>query len=168
MVLEDLNTKGMTASATGTVEAPGGNMRQKAGFNREILKSNRGRLERCLDYQAGQVVPVDPARHRYRRTGQALLLQVAQGVDVDAVQAQFQVEMGAGAVARTAQGAQDFSLAHRLALPDVDRAEVCVQGGEAVAVVHHHHIAVAVVPSVGGVGDRAVVQVLMGAPVREE
>ena len=61
VVLKDLNTKGMTASAKGTVEEPGRNVRQKAGLNREILKSIRGRLERCLDYKAGQVVRVDPA-----------------------------------------------------------------------------------------------------------
>ena len=61
MVIEDLNTKGMTRSVKGTVEEPGRNVKQKAGLNREILKSNWGRLERFLDYKAGQVVRVDPA-----------------------------------------------------------------------------------------------------------
>ncbi|WP_444963741.1 RNA-guided endonuclease InsQ/TnpB family protein [Nocardiopsis sp. M1B1] len=37
VVLEKLNTRGMTASARGTVEAPGVNVRQKAGLNRAIL-----------------------------------------------------------------------------------------------------------------------------------
>ena len=61
VVLEDLNTKAMTRSAKGTVEEPGRNVKQKAGLNREILKSNWGRLERHLDYKAGQVVRVPPA-----------------------------------------------------------------------------------------------------------
>ena len=61
VVLEDLNTKAMTRSAKGTVEEPGQNVKQKAGLNREILKSNRGRTERMLDYKAGQVVNVDTA-----------------------------------------------------------------------------------------------------------
>ena len=61
VVIEDLNTKGMTKSAKGTVENPGTNVKQKAGLNRGILASNWGRLERMLDYKAGQVVRVDPA-----------------------------------------------------------------------------------------------------------
>ena len=60
-VLENLNTKGMTASAKGTVKKPGANVRQKARLNREILSSNWGRQERFLDYKAGQVIWVDPA-----------------------------------------------------------------------------------------------------------
>ena len=50
VVVEDLHTKALTRSAKGTVEAPGKNVRQKAGLNRGILKSNRGRLERYLVY----------------------------------------------------------------------------------------------------------------------
>ena len=61
VVLEDLNTRGMTASAKGTTGKPGRNVKQKAGLNREILASNWGRLERNLNYKAGQVVKVDPA-----------------------------------------------------------------------------------------------------------
>ena len=38
-VLEDLNTRGMTASARGTVAEPGRNVRQKAGLNRGILNA---------------------------------------------------------------------------------------------------------------------------------
>ncbi|WP_223839524.1 zinc ribbon domain-containing protein [Nocardiopsis deserti] len=37
MVLEKLHIKNMTASAKGTVDAPGVNVRQKAGLNRAIL-----------------------------------------------------------------------------------------------------------------------------------
>ena len=61
VVVEDLNTKAMTASAKGTVEAPGRNVKQKAGLNRSILASGWGQLERKLAYKAGQVIKVDPA-----------------------------------------------------------------------------------------------------------
>ena len=61
VVIEDLDTKAMTRSAKGTVEEPGTNVRQKAGLNREILKSNWGRLERNLAYKAGELVKVDAA-----------------------------------------------------------------------------------------------------------
>ena len=69
VVLENLNTKGMTASAKGTVQEPGANVRQKAGLNREILSSNWGRLERFLDYKAGQVIWVATRRRPARRAG---------------------------------------------------------------------------------------------------
>ena len=61
VVLEDLNTKGMTQSAKGTVEKPGRNVKQKAGLNRAILASGWGQLERKLAYKAGALVFVDPA-----------------------------------------------------------------------------------------------------------
>ena len=61
VVLENLNTKDMTRSAKGTVGEPGRNVKQKAGLNRGMLASNWGRLERNLDYKAGQVAGVDPA-----------------------------------------------------------------------------------------------------------
>ena len=61
VVLEDLDTRAMTRSAGSTVEHPGTNVKAKSGLNRGILASNWGRLERMLDYKAGQVVRVDPA-----------------------------------------------------------------------------------------------------------
>ncbi|MCY4520083.1 MAG: transposase [Caldilineaceae bacterium] len=61
VVIEDLNTQGMTQSAKGTEEKPGTNVKAKSGLNREILASGWGRLERNLDYKAGLVVRVDPA-----------------------------------------------------------------------------------------------------------
>ncbi|MCY4521930.1 MAG: transposase, partial [Caldilineaceae bacterium] len=61
VVIEDLNTQGMTRSAKGTAGNPGTNVKRKAGLNREILASGWGRLERHLDYKAGLVVQVDPA-----------------------------------------------------------------------------------------------------------
>ena len=59
--MEDLNTKGLTASAKGTVAAPGCNMKQKVGLNRGLPASGWGLRERKLAYKAGQVVKVDPA-----------------------------------------------------------------------------------------------------------
>ncbi len=62
VVMEDLNTAGMTKSAKGTVEEPGTNVKQKAGLNREILASGWHQLERKLAYKCGAVHKVDP-RH---------------------------------------------------------------------------------------------------------
>ena len=61
VVVENLDTKAMTASAQGTEEAPGSQVAQKAGLNREILASGWGGLERKLAYKAGVLVKVDPA-----------------------------------------------------------------------------------------------------------
>ena len=60
VVLEDLVTGNMTKSAKGTVGNPGTNVKAKSGLNREILKSNWGRLERHLAYKAGEVRKVPP------------------------------------------------------------------------------------------------------------
>jgi putative transposase len=64
-VLEDLNTRGMTASARGTMAEPGRNVRQKAGLNRGILNAGWHRFATLLTYKmeerGGQVVTV-PAR----------------------------------------------------------------------------------------------------------
>ncbi|MCJ2085337.1 transposase [Methylobacterium sp. E-005] len=64
-VLEDLNTRGITASARGTVAEPGRNVRQKAGLNRVILNAGWHQFATILTYKmeerGGQVVSV-PAR----------------------------------------------------------------------------------------------------------
>ncbi len=64
-VLEGLNTRGMTASARGTVAEPGRNVRQKSGLNRAILNSGWHQFATILTYKmeerGGQVVTV-PAR----------------------------------------------------------------------------------------------------------
>lgn len=64
-VLEDLKTRQMTASARGTVAAPGRNVRQKAGLNRVILSAGWYQFATILAYKmeerGGQVVTV-PAR----------------------------------------------------------------------------------------------------------
>jgi putative transposase len=61
-VLEDLNAKGMTASARGTAETPGRNVRQKAGLNRAILSAGWYQFATILTYKMkerdGRVVSV--------------------------------------------------------------------------------------------------------------
>ena len=61
VVIEDLNTEGMTRSAKGTKAKPGKNVRQKAGLNREILKTTWSALRQMLGYKAGAVVEINPA-----------------------------------------------------------------------------------------------------------
>ena len=51
----------MTASAKGTAEAPGRNVRAKAGLNRSILASGWAGLASKLDYKAAELIEVDPA-----------------------------------------------------------------------------------------------------------
>ena len=65
IVVERLQIANMTASAKGTVEVPGSNVRQKAGLNRSILDSGWGRLVEMLRYKVvplgGTVVEVPAA-----------------------------------------------------------------------------------------------------------
>ncbi|MFE5588623.1 RNA-guided endonuclease InsQ/TnpB family protein, partial [Kitasatospora sp. NPDC056531] len=65
VVLEDLRTRNMTASAAGTIEQPGRNVRQKAGLNRAILDKGWHLLELALRNAArhtgSSVVLVNPA-----------------------------------------------------------------------------------------------------------
>ncbi|MFJ5901783.1 RNA-guided endonuclease InsQ/TnpB family protein [Streptomyces sp. NPDC093064] len=65
VVLEDLRIKNMSAGASGTVAAPGHNVRQKAGLNRAILDKGWHRLELALTnaarYTGTRVVKVNPA-----------------------------------------------------------------------------------------------------------
>lgn len=51
IVVEDLNVKGMTASARGTREHPGRQVRQKAGLNRSILDARFAEIRRQLEYK---------------------------------------------------------------------------------------------------------------------
>ncbi|GAA1781949.1 transposase [Actinomadura chokoriensis] len=61
IAVEDLNVRGMTRSAKGTLEAPGVNVRQKAGLNRGILANGWGQLVTRLEDKArGRVTRVDP------------------------------------------------------------------------------------------------------------
>jgi transposase len=60
--VEDLKIANMTRSAKGTKEQPGRNVRQKAGLNREIMRSGWGRLVRRLtDKAPGRVEKISPA-----------------------------------------------------------------------------------------------------------
>ena len=65
IALEDLRIKNMSASSAGTVEAPGKNVRAKAGLNRGILDAAWGEFARQLTYKVqwrgGQVILVNPA-----------------------------------------------------------------------------------------------------------
>jgi putative transposase len=62
--MEDLRIVNMTASAKGTIEDPGKNVRQKAGLNKSILDQGWGELQRQLEYKqlwsGGMFVPVPP------------------------------------------------------------------------------------------------------------
>ena len=62
VAVEALQTRAMTASAKGTVDAPGQNVRQKAGLNRVILATGWSGLCAMLAYKAPRLVAVDP-RH---------------------------------------------------------------------------------------------------------
>ncbi|HEY3956173.1 MAG TPA: RNA-guided endonuclease TnpB family protein [Streptosporangiaceae bacterium] len=60
--VEDLRIRNMTRSVRGTREQPGRNVRQKAGLNREIMRSGWGLLVRRLDEKApGRVERIPPA-----------------------------------------------------------------------------------------------------------
>ena len=61
IILEDLNTKGMMASARGTVENPGKNVKAKTGLNRGIQGSNWYQLEKMIEYKAYNVLYIEPA-----------------------------------------------------------------------------------------------------------
>jgi putative transposase len=65
VVLEDLRTRSMTASAAGTIDQPGRSVQQKSGLNRAILDKGRHMLELALRNAARTtgttVVLADPA-----------------------------------------------------------------------------------------------------------
>jgi putative transposase len=65
IALEDLRIVNMSASAKGTVEAPGRNVKSKAGLNRSILDAAWGEFRRQLQYKTawrgGEVIAVPPA-----------------------------------------------------------------------------------------------------------
>ena len=70
IAVEDLDIEAMTASAAGTPECPGRQVKQKRGLNRSILDQNWGTFIMQLDYKAasagGQLVRVDP-KHTTQR-----------------------------------------------------------------------------------------------------
>lgn len=70
IVIEDLNVRGMSRSARGTIRAPGRNVRAKARLNAAILDQGWGEFRRQLEYKqdwrGGRVLAV-PARNTSRR-----------------------------------------------------------------------------------------------------
>ncbi|WP_165843853.1 RNA-guided endonuclease InsQ/TnpB family protein [Phenylobacterium kunshanense] len=64
VVLEDLKVRNMTASARGTVETPGRNVRAKSGLNRAILDQGWGMFRQMLAYKleerGGYLLTVNP------------------------------------------------------------------------------------------------------------
>ena len=61
VVIEKLDTRAMTRSAKGTRDAPGTNVRAKAGLNREILHTGWGAMERMLEYKALELIRIPAA-----------------------------------------------------------------------------------------------------------
>lgn len=64
IVIEDLQVRNMSRSASGTVEQPGRNTRAKSGLNRSILDQGwfefRSQLEYKQSWRGGMVIAVDP------------------------------------------------------------------------------------------------------------
>lgn len=65
IVIEDLKVKNMSASARGTIDAPGKNVAQKAGLNRSIMDASWGEFARQLEYKlnwrGGELLRINPA-----------------------------------------------------------------------------------------------------------
>lgn len=64
VALEDLRIKNMTASAKGTVEKPGKNVKQKSGLNKSILDQGWGKFGWMVEYKlawsGGRLIRVNP------------------------------------------------------------------------------------------------------------
>lgn len=62
--IEDLRVRNMSASATGTVDAPGKRVRAKSGLNKAILDQGWGEFRRQLEYKltwrGGELLAVPP------------------------------------------------------------------------------------------------------------
>ena len=102
LAVENLGIRNMTASATGTVENPGTNVRQKAGLNRSIIEQTWGLLRSQLAYKAEwagrEMVVVDPkltsqkcsdcgvvsAEHRQRKRYNCAECGMMEDADVNA------------------------------------------------------------------------------------
>ena len=61
IVVEGLKIKNMTASAKGTIENPGKNVKRKASLNRAILDTAFTEIRRGLEYKCGRLIEVNPA-----------------------------------------------------------------------------------------------------------
>jgi putative transposase len=64
LVIEDVQVRNLSRSASGTIEQPGRNIRAKAGLNRSLLDQGWFEFRRQLEYKpgwrGGMVVAVDP------------------------------------------------------------------------------------------------------------
>ncbi|HEV2372423.1 MAG TPA: zinc ribbon domain-containing protein [Streptosporangiaceae bacterium] len=111
--VENLKIRNMTRSAKGSIGQPGRNVAQKAGLNREILRSGWGLLARRLEDKApGRVQRVNPAFTSQRcsacghiaagsRESQALFHCVACGHTLNAdVNAAINIAAGHAVTAR--------------------------------------------------------------------
>lgn len=65
--IEDLKVKNMMRSARGTIEAPGRNVRQKAGLNRSIAGTGWSMFARRLENKIGARLERVPAAHTSQR-----------------------------------------------------------------------------------------------------
>ena len=90
VIVEDLKIKNMTASAKGTIDSPGKNVKQKAGLNKAIQDTALGKIRRNLEYKCGRLIEVNPAytsqtcsecghRDKENRKSQARFLCVSCG-----------------------------------------------------------------------------------------
>ena len=61
VVVEKLNTRGMTRSSRGTQDAPGTNVGAKAGLNRVILHTGWAAMQQMLEYKAVELIQVPAA-----------------------------------------------------------------------------------------------------------
>ncbi|TDD11206.1 transposase [Nonomuraea deserti] len=79
IAVEDLKIRNMTRSVRGTVEAPGRNVRAKAGLNRSIITAAWGHLVQRLEHKAlGRVVKVNPAYTSQRCSACGIVDRVAR------------------------------------------------------------------------------------------
>ena len=61
VIVEKLNTAGMTKSAKGTLENPGRKVKAKSGLNREILNTGWHSVKEMLAYKCLELIEVNPA-----------------------------------------------------------------------------------------------------------
>ena len=59
LIREDLNLKGMTKSAKGSLKKPGKHVKAKSGLNRVMLNASHGRFNAYCEYKFRTVVEVD-------------------------------------------------------------------------------------------------------------
>ncbi len=70
IAIEDLRVKNMSASAKGTIESPGKNVKQKSALNKRILDQGWGMFRTMLEYKMaarGHVLVVVPAANTSRK-----------------------------------------------------------------------------------------------------